>query len=868
MMIEQLERLHAFVFAAALTLIFPAAAAATQVCTVTVNLDEAVTIGALEFAVDYSQADGVFLTNPANGFPDCVVRVPNVLGGLADNPGQQELSGSFLSVAGFTGPTALADCVFETNLDVLTPGHFAATASEATDPGGSPVDPLPALGVSLPDCGSGTTTTLPPTTTTLPGGTLTTTTTLPQGTSCSVIFSMVDPVLVGALQFAVDYTTAPGEFLGSGPGLDCVGLAPALSSFNDNDDARELNLAFISLSGFTGLIELAECFFEATDIPAPSDFLIDVAAATDPELNDIEPFPSVVVGDILCDTSTTSTLPTPTTSTTSTTVPDPTSCDIVFGLDDAVTLGSLQFAIDYSNAPGEFAGTGAAVDCIALVEGALASANDQENIKRLDAGLISLGGFAGPMNVMSCAFEPSNTPVPGDFLVAVIAAGTPEPLPVIPLPDVIVSSIECSASVTTTTVTLSTSTTMFGGTTTTTIPEVPDCDIVFVLEDDRELASLQWDTAYGRAAGDFDGSGTAVECTNLVAGALASYNDNEGIHVLGGAMIDLSGFSGPRDLARCSFTATGAVLRRNFTVTVIDAADTNANDVLPLPAVDISLAECEGPTTTTTVPVCGNGIPQSGEDCDDGNGSNTDACLNDCTDASCGDGFVRTGTEECDDGGGNSDVTPDACRSDCALPTCGDGVTDPAFDEDCDDGQGNSDVTPDACRSGCTLPVCGDSVTDPTFDEDCDDANTSNEDACLNGCTDASCGDGFVHDGVEDCDDANTSNEDVCLDDCTDASCGDGFVYDGVEECDDGNTADGDGCSAVCEFQRVCGDANDDGKVTTTDSLIVLKAAVNPGVECPLIACDVDNSGDLSTTDALKVLKKAVGADIQLVCPV
>lgn len=41
----------------------------------------------------------------------------------------------------------------------------------------------------------------------------------------------------------------------------------------------------------------------------------------------------------------------------------------------------------------------------------------------------------------------------------------------------------------------------------------------------------------------------------------------------------------------------------------------------------------------------------------------------------CGDGVVDPG-EQCDDGEHNSDTTPDACRTDCTLPRCGDGVVD------------------------------------------------------------------------------------------------------------------------------------------------------------------------------------------------
>ena len=38
------------------------------------------------------------------------------------------------------------------------------------------------------------------------------------------------------------------------------------------------------------------------------------------------------------------------------------------------------------------------------------------------------------------------------------------------------------------------------------------------------------------------------------------------------------------------------------------------------------------------------------EECDDGNGSETDACLSTCQNARCGDGLVQQDVEACDDG--------------------------------------------------------------------------------------------------------------------------------------------------------------------------------------------------------------------------
>lgn len=62
--------------------------------------------------------------------------------------------------------------------------------------------------------------------------------------------------------------------------------------------------------------------------------------------------------------------------------------------------------------------------------------------------------------------------------------------------------------------------------------------------------------------------------------------------------------------------------------------------------------------------VCGNGILETGEVCDDGNTSNTDSCLNTCRLAVCGDGYVRSGVEGCDDG---NTVSGDGCSATCTV---------------------------------------------------------------------------------------------------------------------------------------------------------------------------------------------------------
>jgi cysteine-rich repeat protein len=90
------------------------------------------------------------------------------------------------------------------------------------------------------------------------------------------------------------------------------------------------------------------------------------------------------------------------------------------------------------------------------------------------------------------------------------------------------------------------------------------------------------------------------------------------------------------------------------------------------------------------------------EECDDDNTDDTDACLNSCLEARCGDGVTRTdlnaqedGFEECDDG--NTDNT-DGCLNTCLQARCGDGVLQTGV-EVCDDSNNNNN---DGC-AGCAL---------------------------------------------------------------------------------------------------------------------------------------------------------------------
>ena len=219
----------------------------------------------------------------------------------------------------------------------------------------------------------------------------------------------------------------------------------------------------------------------------------------------------------------------------------------------------------------------------------------------------------------------------------------------------------------------------------------------------------------------------------------------------------------------------------------------------------------------------------------------------------CGNGMLD-GDEVCDDG--VNDGAYDGCAEDCLAlgPFCGDGEANGP--EACDDG---NDVDDDACGNACVLATCGDGALQEG--EECDDGNADNSDACLDSCVMASCGDTFVQAGVEECDDANDVNTDACLDTCFAATCGDGVVWEDSEVCDDGvNDGGYDGCDACEALGPFCGDGAvngpeecDDGNDDDNDAC--LSTCVLPPSPCGMqsyeanimvkpvdIICVLDNS--------------------------
>ena len=199
----------------------------------------------------------------------------------------------------------------------------------------------------------------------------------------------------------------------------------------------------------------------------------------------------------------------------------------------------------------------------------------------------------------------------------------------------------------------------------------------------------------------------------------------------------------------------------------------------------------------TQVSMCGDLVLSPPETCDDGNLINGDGCDETCSvepgyycplpgmecvpietceqdcpdEALCGDGIIQWG-EQCDDG--VNDGAYGMCTPECRLGAyCGDGIV-------------QNDISPE---TGRPYEACDDGVNDGGY-EDC-------APGCLLG---PRCGDGIVQLGYEACDDGEENGlYGKCARDCSAVRrCGDGILQSSDEICDDGNDVNDDFCDNQC----------------------------------------------------------------------
>lgn len=121
---------------------------------------------------------------------------------------------------------------------------------------------------------------------------------------------------------------------------------------------------------------------------------------------------------------------------------------------------------------------------------------------------------------------------------------------------------------------------------------------------------------------------------------------------------------------------------------------------------------CPTPTVTPTPEsaVCGNGVVEGDEGCDDGDDNGVYGCNEYCIPNGCGNGYTEHGLgEQCDDGNtSDGDGCDSACNTE-PSPICGDEVVDSP--ETCDDGNWDDG---DGCASDCTLEPTPTPAPSPT----------------------------------------------------------------------------------------------------------------------------------------------------------
>jgi hypothetical protein len=295
-------------------------------------------------------------------------------------------------------------------------------------------------------------------------------------------------------------------------------------------------------------------------------------------------------------TSTTS-VTTGSTSTTSTTTGGGQVCDcvITFGVTNVETLGSLQYDTDYSASGGGFDGAAGTVSC-QRVAGDFAAFNDIEASSTLSSAFISAAGFTGPTTVATCDFTGNREPATTDFGITITDQARPDFSPATATVDVTDVTCTCTGggSTTTTVGGGTTTTTTGGGTTTTTTGGGGNLwDVTFDMADaGTAVGALQFEVAYGGAGGQFVGTADSVDCDSALSagGAFVTFNDEDGTTTLNFAAVALAGFSGPTNVARCTFDAPAQPNAGDFVITVVDASDTALAPITPFPTVTAAVA--------------------------------------------------------------------------------------------------------------------------------------------------------------------------------------------------------------------------------------------------------------------------------------
>ena len=373
------------------------------------------------------------------------------------------------------------------------------------------------------------------------------------------------------------------------------------------------------------------------------------------------------------------------------------ACALTLRVEGTGVLGALEMVLDYDSAGVDFVGEADGVECQSIAPGALAFENDEDATKNLNVGMISAIGVALPADFWRCSFVASGeAPTAESFIVDVVDAIDAGFDPIVV--EAFVTDIACESAASCGNGILESDEECDDGGPSTTCTaecrlaeELEVCTVSFNAYSDSVLGGVDLALDYSAAAGEFDGIGTSVDCESKVESALAARNDRDDDEVLELALLSPTGVTTPL-LWECRFLRTSGGPGNAFAVTELSATDLSLADAVI--ELTVSAHSCH------FGPVCGDGIPEAAEECDDGNTVVTDECTNACLDAVCGDGVVGP-DEECDD---VNVIDTDACTNACRLAVCGDSIVGPA--EECDDG---NTTDGDGCSADCEGEgVCGD----------------------------------------------------------------------------------------------------------------------------------------------------------------
>ena len=169
--------------------------------------------------------------------------------------------------------------------------------------------------------------------------------------------------------------------------------------------------------------------------------------------------------------------------------------------------------------------------------------------------------------------------------------------------------------------------------------------------------------------------------------------------------------------------------------------------------------------------------------------------INECLLPVCGDGVVDPG-EECDDGNLQNG---DGCNAQCQNELCGDNITQPLLGEQCDDG---NLINGDGCNSNCNLEFCGDNVVQLFLGEQCELPSTFDNIFCSQSQQTCQGNKTGTRDAFGDCNSQCSCLQDPFVFLCIKNSCG--AQCDSNDDCDDQNSLTIDTCNLdSCGCQHI-----------------------------------------------------------------